>query len=527
MHSQNRYLHIARWCAVAPLLWLAVFFTWPFTAIIRRGLQWSALADTLSDRLTWSILWFSTWQAALSVLVTFTVALPVTWVIGRYQFASRRALRTLVTLPFLLPTVVVAGAFIAVLPNSLNNTTFAIIIAHAYLNMAVVVRVVGAELEQLDEHTLDAARTLGASPVVVLRTIVLPLVQHSLRSAAVVVFLFCFTSYGVVRLLGGLGTSTLESEIALRILGLNDLPTATVLSLLQLLTLVVVGRWLINGTTSPIVGRSSGQLRNARAHRRMVGTIAVVTSVFVAAPLTALLARSLQVGGRWSTAGWSALLQNTALPSTPPLIGSITTSLQFAITTAAIALVLGVLASVAVVHTQRLGRFVDRASLIPLLASPVSLGLGMVMVFDSDFFNLRARWIAVPIAHSLIAIPIMLRLLVPVLRNVNPKLRDAAASLGARPIRALWSIDFALARFAMAGGTALVVAISLGEFGASSLLSRGTTQTMPVTIATLLSRTGDIVQTQGFVLAVILSIFSALALFTAESFMLQRVTNHA
>ena len=126
-----------------------------------------------------------------------TCALPI----SRYQFAGRRVLLALVSTAFVLPTGVVGAAFLALLPPAWHRTAWAVIAAHVYFNCAVVVHVVGSRWEQLHPHLADAARTLGASPLHILRTITLPLLRPALSAASAVVFLFSFTSYGVVRLL--------------------------------------------------------------------------------------------------------------------------------------------------------------------------------------------------------------------------------------------------------------------------------------------------------------------------------------
>jgi thiamine transport system permease protein len=122
----------------------------------------------------------------------------------------------------------------------------------------------------------------------------------------------------------------------------------------------------------------------------------------------------------------------------------------------------------------------------------------------------------VPIAHSLVALPLIVRLLVPVFRAVPAGLRDAAATLGASPWRTLRTVDVALARRALTGAGGLIVAVSIGEFGASSLLTRRGTETIPVTVARLMSRTGDALRTQAFVLSTLLAVLCIAAMILVE-----------
>ncbi|MFZ9422285.1 MAG: hypothetical protein ACO27J_04620, partial [Ilumatobacteraceae bacterium] len=113
---------IGRWAAGAVVLWVTVFLVLPITVIITGSVAMDDVTRVLTQQSTWRLVWFSTWQAVLSVLVTFVISGPVTWLIGRHQFHGRRVLRAISTVGFLLPSVVVATAFLAVLPRSLHYT---------------------------------------------------------------------------------------------------------------------------------------------------------------------------------------------------------------------------------------------------------------------------------------------------------------------------------------------------------------------------------------------------------------------
>ena len=145
--------------AIGPLAFLAVFFAWPVAAIIGRGLSVQArIATVLADPGLRSVAWFTVWQAALSTALTLVLGLMPAYVLARYRFpgpeCGPRAGRRV---PFVLPTVVVGAAFLALLPTSLEQTVWAILIAHVYFNLAVVVRTVGTMWSQLDPRLEDAA----------------------------------------------------------------------------------------------------------------------------------------------------------------------------------------------------------------------------------------------------------------------------------------------------------------------------------------------------------------------------------
>nr|MBA3288043.1 iron ABC transporter permease [Acidimicrobiia bacterium] len=236
-----RWLPIA--LAVAPAGFLALFYAWPVLTLLARGLGVSAIADTLGEAGTWRVLWFTTWQAALSTLLTVAVGLAPAFVIARYRFPGRRLLGGLLTAAFVLPTVVMAAAVHALLPGRWSNGAVAILLAHVLFNLTVVVRTVGATWSRLPTDMEAAAATLGASPGTVARSVTLPLLAPAVLAAAAIVFAFTFTSFGVVRVLGGGRRTTVEVEIWRRATQLGDTATAATLTVLQLAVVVTVVAW--------------------------------------------------------------------------------------------------------------------------------------------------------------------------------------------------------------------------------------------------------------------------------------------
>ena len=145
-----------------------------------------------------------------------------------------------------------------------SGTVWAILIAHVFFNYAVVVRTVGAFWGGLDPRMEEAARSLGATAWAAFREVTLPRLRPAIASAAAIVFLFSFTSFGVVLILGGPRRATLETEIYRQAVTRTDLETAAALAVVQLvavLALVVVSTRLER--RRPIVGRCSPSRRAA------------------------------------------------------------------------------------------------------------------------------------------------------------------------------------------------------------------------------------------------------------------------
>lgn len=499
--------------AALPVAFLAVFFAWPILDLAATTITGSAIGDTFTRVDTWNVLWFSTWMAALSTVCTVIVALPATYVVARFDFRARPWLIGVLTAVFVLPTVVMGAAFLAALPARLDRTIWAVIAAHVAFNLAVVVRTVGATWEVIPVDVEHAAATLGASRWQVHRHVVLPLSTAAIAAAAAIVFAFCFTSFGIVGILAAPGTRTVESEIWRRATQLGDIGGAAVLAAIQLVLLgvVVVAAAAVSGRTKRSFGAHPPRRRRpGYPHdRRVVRVVTVSTLAIALVPLGAMAAQSFATREGWSTRAWRELGRTEVRPGVSLGIDP-AAAIQASLTTAAwatgIAVVLGGLASLAIESARRSGRLLDVGAALPLATSAVTIGFGIIITFDADPVDWRSSWWLVPVGQAMIALPFVVRTVNGVLAAIPPDLSWAAATLGATPLRAWRRVVVAQMWRPLAVGGGLAAAISIGEFGATSVLSRQGAETLPIAIERLLGRAGPLAQAQGYALATILAV---------------------
>jgi thiamine transport system permease protein len=510
-----------------PLAFLTLFFLYPLSAIVERGLRGAGDAplDVVTDRLTREIVWFTVWQALASTVLTIAVALPAAYVLGRYRFKGRSVVNALVVVPFVLPTVVVALAFLAILPDGVERGWAPILIAHAFFNVAVVVRIVGTFWASLDPRLNEAAATLGASPRARFREITAPLLAPALAAAAAIVFLFSFTSFGVVLILGGPGYATIEAEIYNQAVRLFDLRAAAVLSLVQL-ACVVAAVWVAMRLERRLT--PTGQLRpeadtlrppRTARDKLVVGASLGGLALFLGLPLAVLVERSLAVGDGYGLDAYEALGRPTSVLLAAPW-EAVVNSIVYAAAATLIAVVVGGLAAFAVADSR--WRLIDSLVLLPLGVSAVMLGLGILIAFDTPPLDFRAAPWLVPVAQALIAIPFVVRILVPTLRSIDPHQREAAALLGASPGRVRREIDLPIVSRGIAVAAGFAFAISLGEFGATVFLARPDRPTLPVAIFRFLGRPGEITVAQAYALAVVLMAVTVVAVLLVERVRVRR-----
>jgi thiamine transport system permease protein len=501
--------------ALAPAVFIAGLYLWPVITLTGRGLSASEPFAVLARPRIRQVIWFSAWQAAISTIATLAIGLGPAYVIARYQFLGRRLLLSALTATFVMPTVVMGAAITAI---GIGRGVTAILIAHVVFNLAVVVRVAGPFWQQIPRDLSLAASTLGASPMRVFWHVSLPLLRPALWASAAIIFLLTFTSFGVVRVLGTPERSTIEVEIWRRATQLGDLPGAIVLSVIQLMImLILIGGSVVlqrrSGLSLQLDTSTTPESPHGMRDSALVAVVAGLTALTVAVPFLAMITRSLRNRDGFTLAGWRNLGVQEIRPGitlgVDPM-ASIGASVQTAIWATLIAVIVGGLASLVITAARGRAAVLDLAVMLPLGTSAVTIGLGMVLTFSRWPVDWRNRWWLLVLGHAVVAVPFVVRTTVPVLRAIPQGLSDAASTLGAAPIRAWWLVVVSQLWRPLGASAGVVAAISLGEFGASSMLSRSGTETMPIVIEGLLGRTGTLLQAQAFALATILATITML-----------------
>jgi thiamine transport system permease protein len=496
----------ARFLLVAlPVAFLLVWFVYPLGAIVWRtlGEDPGAIGRVLAEPRVGQVIWFTLWQAGLSTVVTVAVGMPIAYVASRFAFRGRHAFNAVMLVPFVLPTVVVGLAFTGV-----GDPLAAIVAAHVFFNIAVVVRVVGAAWASIPQDVEDAAEELGASGWRRFTRVLLPLARPAIVSAASIVFLFTFTSFGVVLLLGGPGRTTIEVEIFRRTSQFLDLSAASVLALVQLVFVaVLLGIDAVLAGRAPDVGdhaTTTGRAPRTHGERAFLGGVVVAGLALVALPLFGLVRRSLTGDAGLTLANYlhigagrrGSLFEISAS-------GAIWTSLRSAVVATVLAMAVGGTLAVGIGLSAR-RRWAWALVAVPLGVSAVTLGFGFVVAFDRPPLDLRGSPWLVPIAQALVAMPFVVRIVAPAVAQADASLGEGAAALGASPWQALRDATLPACAGAVRTAAVFAFAISLGEFGATAFVARADQPTMPVAIARLLGQPGAASSGQAAALAVIL-----------------------
>ncbi|MCP4416156.1 MAG: iron ABC transporter permease [Chloroflexi bacterium] len=526
-----------------PLLFLFVFFFYPIGNIFRLSLTTSALAELALRPSFRRVLWFTVWQAAVSTGLTLLFGLPVAYFFARFKFRGKMVLRALTTIPFVMPTVVVAAAFRALLgaggplnrllvavfnltepPIQLEQTLTIILLAHVFYNVTVVVRLVGGFWGNLNPQLVEAAQTLGASPHRAFLAVTLPLLRPSLISASLLIYLFTFTSFGVVLILGGPAFSTIETEIYRQYITFLRPDVAAALSLLQIVftfgLMSIYARWQQKTAVSLDFRPQQSNLRQAKTIKEKLALNGIILGLllFLLTPLLALVWQSfVDREGQLTLAYYQALpsLRRGSILFLPPLT-ALRNSLGYALLTVLVAGVLGTLTAALLIRPFRWRRWLDPVFMLPLGASAVTLGFGYVVTFRW----LRTSPLLVLIAHVLVAFPFVVRTLLPVLQGIKPSLRETAAVLGAAPSQVWREVDLPIVGRALLVASVFAFTVSMGEFGATSFIVRPNSGylTIPIAIERFLGQPGALNFGQALAMSTILMLVTAVGFIAIERF---------
>ena len=287
----------------------------------------------------------------------------------------------------------------------------------------------------------------------------------------------------------------------------------------------------LRAVPDPAVRRTPAAPARPRRHDLPALVATALVLLAIATPVVTLVIGSLRRDGVWTLVHYRALQGSgdgagssglgdglLRVPVTEALINS----LRIAVDATWMALLLGLLVAVVVTRrthsrseTRVRGAF-DGLFMLPLGVSAVTLGFGFLITLDEPPLDLRSSPLLVPIAQALVALPLVVRVLVPVLQGIDDRQRQAAASLGAGPLRTLLTVDVPVLWRPLLAAAGFAFAVSLGEFGATSFIVRAQVPTLPVVIYRLIGSPGELNYGTAMAASVVLAAATALVILLVE-----------
>lgn len=529
----------------AALVFIGFLFYLPLVGIFAFG--FSSEFSTLGDPDFWSggfasklasTLWFTVWQATTSTLLVVVTGMPIAYLLYRKRFAGQRAIRVLITVPFILPILVIAIAFstfrklntgIAAVDAVITNPVFLIISAHVFINLALVVRTVGSTWLGLADSLDEAAALDGAGRLRTFWSVTLAQLTPSVVASATLVFAYTSASFAVVLVLGGGLVQSLETSIYESALIYLDLGKAAVLALCQLL-LTALAFWLADafGKQARIDfadsesgfdtdNHAAGHSTRKPVDKRDLPAIGfgLVIALFFVLPIWNVFQQAFTYGNTFSFTNFYNLLSGGSSGLLDISLGqALGNSVRNTIIATVASLLIGVAVAWLLVHTKRglFNRILDFAYLAPIGVSTVLLGLGYLVTFSQEPFALRASWFVVPLVETLLALPLVVRMVYSALAGIERVLLDAARLDGANSAKLFWQIELPLIRPTIEVAAGFAAIIALGDFGASAFLAFGDQETLPLVLFRLFSHPGASNYGMAMAMSALLIVVTALTL---------------
>jgi thiamine transport system permease protein len=513
-----------------PILFLGVFFYFPLLSILWEGLtddggrlSLTTVGEIITNRYYLRIIGFTLYQAALSTLASILLGLPGAYLLANFKFRGKSIARAVTTVPFVLPSIIVVLGFVIFFGNSglLNRTIMgvfnlqepplkvlyslrAIILAHTFYNFPICIRLVSAVWERINPNLERAARSLGARGMRLFSRTILPQIMPGIAAAAALIFIFCFTSFAIILVLGGGPQyTTVEVEIYRLAKVSLDLKAASALAIWEAV-LSVIFMYLYITLQRKVSFAEKLQIHYERPPlksliRSPAGILVVaylaISFIIIVAPMLAAAHHSFLKRSGWAgdlsyTLQWYRAIMGTGSASSISVsyLRAIRNSLFFGAMAVAFSLPLGTVIAYIMVRRRRfLGGIFESFAMLPLGISSIILGLGYLKAYQRLPIDITGTWYAIAFAHTVIAYPFVLRATTAVFRKINPQLIQAAVSLGARRWQTFWHIELPLIKSGIIAGATFAFAISIGEINATLMLYNAELTTMPIAIYRLIS----------------------------------------
>jgi len=473
-----------------PFLFLLLFFFFPLGMAIAPGILGSSgftltyLAQLLSSSYIQGIILFTVSQALASTFLALLIGFPAAYLLARFQFPGKGLVKAIATVPFVVPSIIVALGFILFFGNNgvLNRFLFSIglpgvfllyswkgiLLAHAFYNFPIPARIISSAWERLDPSFEDAGRTLGLSGFALFRRVTLPRLAPAIAASAALTFIFCFMSLGIVLILGGVKYATIEVGIYTLNSILLQPELAGALAFIQGVFSLCFMFFILSSAKALSFGESG--LQPAQRPLSLPAKIGVL--------LYLSLMSILVLGPILSVAWFSFTGPAVPLIDVFPLL-AIRNSLLIASSVLLITIPLSLALS------RITSPFQGALVMLPLGISAVTLALGYVRAFSGTF--LLSSLLVIVLLHSILAYPFMFRSISAAREKISASLLESARCLGANSWSVFRRVEFPLLKNSILIGAVFVFAISLGEFSAAYLAYSSSVYTMPVAIFRFLS----------------------------------------
>lgn len=521
-----------------PVVFLLCFFYIPILTVLKNAFfqnshfSYQLFVKLLNDPYELHVILFTIKQAFLSLLVTFFLSLPLCYLLSKFQFPGKDLIKSLYMVPFVLPGIIVSLGFILFLGNEGYCNRFlalfglhfqvlyslkAILLAHAFYNIPVFVKIVSDTWERINPHYYQVAKTLGSHGFHLFRKVTIPFLLPAILNASILVFIYCFMSFGIVLVLGNIRFATIEVNIYMLVKNLLQTDLGMALGFIQIILSSLFLFFSIHTQKKHEQFYATVLLDSPYTYTRLFSLSSKKEFVLRACLIVYLFSLLLLFLGPIMSIityviinahTFKELLLSLFSLSTDPIIGSsrwqaIINSFSLAFCVALFTTALNLIYNLALKKYKQYS-FFALIALLPMGVSSVTFSLGYLYLGNSLTIS---NWILLLSAHTIIAFPLSFQIMNQAFQHLNNSEIIAAKCLGANRSQLLWRIIIPHLIPGLLIAITFSFAISMGEFGATSMLQQNFV-TIPLAIYRYISAYQFMHATSMGVLLIFVSCFS-------------------
>lgn len=444
----------------------------------------------------------SLFVSGLATLCSLAIGIPFGFLTTRIYLPGAAILRTLSTLPLILPTFIGAEAWLLLLGRNGLLTRLGreigislpsiygwpgVVLVFTLQFFPFVFLMVSAAINCIDSSLEEAARNLGAGPWRTFRTVTLPVVTPAILSGGLIVFYMSIENFGVPTIIGEGYKVLAEQAYSEFVSEMGGNP-----SMAGALSMVLVGiTLLVTVAQKAWVERKSYAMSALRppAIRRLAAAPTVGAWLFCAGIvflalfpfLLVMVAAVTKTRGPVMYYGQFSLenLLNAFRLAPRPIFNS------FFLSTAAT--LLGVLFGLAVSYlvVRRRGAVayvLDVAMMLPLVIAGTVLGIALAVTYNKGRIVLTGTWMILVLAYFIRKVPFSIKTTASLLQQIDASIEEASINLGVPPVRSFLKVVVPVMLPGILAGTIIMWVTTLAELSSTIVLYYGPWTTMTVQI---------------------------------------------
>ncbi len=502
--SNRKANGIYRGLAFPALIVLVFLFALPLYFTFSKAFEggFDTLKSVFTSPYSYRLVRFTVVESLLSAFISCLIALPFAAFYASYDFKLRKLTLTLSALSFTIPSILVVLGFVIFYGNNgvLNNMlksifsleespirilyTFpAIILAHVYLNLPVAFNLITNGWTSLARSEEMASYTLKKGKMKTFLSITLPKLRGVIANAFVIIFLFCFSSFAIVMVLGGSPEySTLESEIYRRAHISLDYSGASALSIFSFIITTIALSLSYIGRRKEKMERRESALKKIRKKKgkALAALMTLAMLLFILPPMLSILYRSFfDRRGDFSLESWNTIF------SASSFLSAILNSLFIAMTSAILATVLA--ENIAMYSVKCKSRIAPLFATLPLATGSVTLGLGYnFLAAKIGLSSIYTDYLLILATHLVLSIPFAIRTMLPGAKEIPQRVSEASYTLKKSAFETYMRTERPLLKSYRRKAFIFAFALSLGEVNATLALAGGRITTLPILIYRLI-----------------------------------------